>query len=179
MDEIRTRLATVDDVDAMIAVFTAGLETYREFAPENWAPPEPDRNQTREVLAHPSTWAMLALVDGEPVGHVSFAPARERSSGDSPGPWVERPLIPGLVHLWQLFVLSPWWGSGIAAELHDAGTAEMRVRGYEHARLFTPSGQARARRFYERRGWIAVDEQDNPGFGLPLVEYRLELRSPG
>ena len=142
VDEIRTRLATVDDVDAMIAVFTAGLETYREFAPEGWQPPEADRNQTREVLADPRTWAMLALVDGEPVGHVSFAPAHERSSGDSPVPWPEQPVIPGLVHLWQLFVLSPWWGSGIAARLHDAGIFEMRARGYERARLFAPSGQA-------------------------------------
>jgi hypothetical protein len=38
-----------------------------------------------------------------------------------------------------------------------------------------PSGQARARRFYEREGWQAAGELfDNP-LGLLLVEYRRGL----
>jgi hypothetical protein len=49
----------------------------------------------------------------------------------------------------------------------------MRSRGYDRARLFTPSGHARARRFYEGRGWRAVDERFHPDLALDLTEYRL------
>jgi GNAT superfamily N-acetyltransferase len=175
VEEIQTRLATAHDVDAIIALFSAGVETYREFAPPGWEPPDPDRDNTRDILADSQTWAMLAVVDGVPVGHASFTPARERGPGEAAGSWRERPLIPGLAHLWQLFVLQRWWGTGVADELHRAGVAEMREHGYERARLYTPTAQARARRFYERRGWTAVDEQQNTDFGLPLTEYRLEL----
>jgi hypothetical protein len=43
-------------------------------------------------------------------------------------------------------------------------------------RLFTPTEQARARRFYERQGWALTDgpyvEED---LGLSVVEYRRAL----
>jgi predicted GNAT family N-acyltransferase len=42
-------------------------------------------------------------------------------------------------------------------------------------RLFTPEGQARARRFYEREGWVQYGEPFEAGLGIPLVEYRREL----
>jgi hypothetical protein len=43
-------------------------------------------------------------------------------------------------------------------------------------RLFTPSGQARARRFYEREGWTLADgPYDDDHVGLPVVEYRRAL----
>ena len=51
----------------------------------------------------------------------------------------------------------------------------MRAQGYASARLFTPSLHARARRFYERRGWEVIDEQWNQWLDLLMAEYRLEL----
>ena len=51
----------------------------------------------------------------------------------------------------------------------------MRAQGYSSARLFTPSLHARARRFYERRGWEVIDEQWNQWLDLLMAEYRLEL----
>jgi hypothetical protein len=43
-------------------------------------------------------------------------------------------------------------------------------------RLFTPVGQARARRFYEREGWAVSGESFcDPGFGLQLIEYHRPL----
>jgi hypothetical protein len=56
--------------------------------------------------------------------------------------------------------------------LHDAAITEMRAQGYVSARLFTPTDHARARRFYERREWQAVDDRFNEELGLRLTEYR-------
>jgi GNAT superfamily N-acetyltransferase len=177
-EPLSTRRATVEDAEAMLATVEAGFASYADFAPEGWRPPPVDveRGRMTALLMEPSTWALLAIDDADVVGHFAFTPARERGAGETPtGFWRDRPPIPGMAHLWQLFVLPAWWGRGVAPMLHEAGIEEMRAQGYERARLFTPSGQVRARAFYERRGWTGHDEQFNPDLGLDLTEYRLEL----
>jgi hypothetical protein len=51
----------------------------------------------------------------------------------------------------------------------------MRARGYRAARLFTPSLHARARGFYERRAWLAGDNEWSNDPGLNVIEYRLAI----
>lgn len=171
--EIVTRPAALRDLDALLHNVGVGFDSYVEFAPPGWHPP-PDvharRDWEAELLADSTTWALLALADGAPVGHVAFIPARERSAEDARAAWQTRPLIAGLAHLWQLFVLPDWWGRGVAPMLHDAAITEMRTQGYWSARLFTPSQHARARRFYERRGWTATEEAWNEDLALSLTE---------
>lgn len=177
MDEpITTRRATVEDVDAILANLIAGFHSFLEFAPAGWIPPEPRPAVTREVLARPDTWALLAhAATGEMIGHVSFTPALGDPFRQPQGKWREQPPVPGKAHLWQLFVHPEHWGRRVAARLHDAAIAEMAARGYERARLFTPAANRRSRAFYERRGWVYEDEGPDPDLGLPLVEYSLEL----
>jgi GNAT superfamily N-acetyltransferase len=179
---ISTRRAGLADLDAVMANIAVGLSSYVAFLPAGWKPPDVagDRDQRAELLADPASWAMLALVRDAPVGHVMFTPARRRSPGEPGSDWRARSLIPGVAHLSQLFVLPDWWGRGVAPVLHDAATGEMRARGFLSARLFTPTLHARARRFYERRGWAATGEGFNDDLDLDLTEYRLALgTAPG
>jgi GNAT superfamily N-acetyltransferase len=173
---VETRIASVADLDAVLAHVQAGFDSYTAFAPGGWQPRsvEQDREWTAGLLSDDGTWALIATVERRPVGHVSFFPAREREPDDRRH-WTERPPIPALAHFWQLFVLPEWWGRGVAPLLHDAAAEEMRARGFEQARLYTPSGHARARRFYERRGWRATGEGWNEALALVLTEYRLAL----
>jgi GNAT superfamily N-acetyltransferase len=176
------RRAGPDDLDLIVATVRIGFESYVEFAPPGWTPPAPgpERERTAALLREAGTWVALARAGGEPVGHVGFIPARERRVGEPPGPdWRSRAPVPGLAHLWQLFVLPPWWGSGVAGTLHEAALEEMRAQGYRRARLFTPSGHERARRFYERRGWSLTEQRHDLNLGLELAEYRLELGRAG
>ena len=52
-----------------------------------------------------------------------------------------------------LYVVPEAWGTGIAGELHDAGLDHVRGLGETVCRLWVLEANARARRFYERRGW--------------------------
>ncbi len=180
MDSLRLRASTVADCDTILANVRAGFDSYVEWAPAGWTPPdaEAERPRTLELLADPATWGVIAETGGAVAGHVALTPARERSAGDAAGSWDARPRIPAMAHLWQLFVRPPWWGTGVAGALHEAFVAELAARDYERARLFTPSAHTRARRFYERRGWTAVAEEPNDELGLDLIECHLELRSP-
>lgn len=178
---IATRRAAPDDIDALLATVQAGLDSYISFAPAGWQPPyvETWRAGTLEQLSLASTWALLALDEARPIGHVAFYPARVRIPGDPPALAHTRRRIAGLAHLWQLFVLPDWWGRGVAPALHEAAVDEMRAQGYECARLFTPTHHARATGFYERRGWTAGAIEDSTYLGLSLTEYLLDLRRVG
>jgi GNAT superfamily N-acetyltransferase len=176
MEKIITRPATLEDVDAILADVQLGFDSYAEFAPLGWRPPDvfAERDRTADLLGDSATWGLVAYAGERTAGHVAFFPAREQPTGER-GDWSRRPLIPGLAHLWQLFIRAPWWGRGVAPMLHDASIAEMQVRGYRSARLYTPSLHARARRFYERRGWSAGAEAWNQDLALMLTEYVREL----
>jgi GNAT superfamily N-acetyltransferase len=103
-------------------------------------------------------------------------PITRRLADQPPASWASRRVVPGVAHLWQLFVLPGWWGRGVAASLHAAAISEMRARGYERGRVFTPSLHTRARRFYERRGWTLTEEDWNDELTLMLTEYWIRLR---
>jgi GNAT superfamily N-acetyltransferase len=164
------RAATVEDAETIAETVRLGFASFRAWAGPAYDPPPValELQRTREGLARPSTWAVLAFSGGEPAGHVSLTQARER--------WEPRPDIPGLAHLWQLFVRPPWWGSGLATQLNALAVEQAAARGYAAIRLHTPAGHRRARAFYEREGWstdgVAVPE---PLLGIDLVEYRRDL----
>jgi GNAT superfamily N-acetyltransferase len=181
MSALQLRRAGGGDLGAINRHVQAGLDSYTDFAPAGWRAPQvaTEAQTTRALLEDPDTWALIALHDDEPVGHVAFFPGRERASADAAGDWRTRPLIPGLAHLWQLFVLAPWWGHGVAPALHEAAVSEMRRRAFTRARLYTPAGHGRARRFYERRGWMAMADAFHEGLALELTEYRLDLTRTG
>jgi GNAT superfamily N-acetyltransferase len=160
---VRTRLARPADVETMLRSLHLGFATYRAFGPAAWtAPPFPDEVEiARELLRSRHVWALLADIAGEPAGHVAMRPDPSRDD---------------TVYLWQLFVRPPWWGTGLAGALHDAFVAEARARGYRQGTLNTPAPHARARRFYERRGWRPDGPPDELWrFGIPVVRYRCRL----
>jgi GNAT superfamily N-acetyltransferase len=158
---VTTRVARPSDAPTMVRTAHLGIETYVAFAPSTWSPNPPPMHTERvaETLRSRHAWALLADVAGEPAAHVSLFPAW------APG---------GAVYLWQLFVRPAWWGSGLASDLHEAFLEEARARGYRDACLHTPAAHARARRFYERRGWRAAPPIET-WMGLPVMPYRLRL----
>jgi GNAT superfamily N-acetyltransferase len=169
---VSLRRAEAGDVDALADTVGEGFEDYRAFAPDGWKPPE--RQQFRDELVglfpRSDFWCLLADANGRPAGHVAFMPAEASRWAISE---------PGVAHLFQLFVRAPFQGSGLATELMDRAIKEMFARDFSIARLFTPAGQARARRFYEREGWYAAGEPFHPAeLGLDLIEYRRRLVGP-
>jgi GNAT superfamily N-acetyltransferase len=163
----RLRRAEPADAPALVEIVQGGFETYRAFAGAGWEPPDERSRleELREELGRPEPFCMVAEDGGAIVGHVLWLPAIRPSRDGS---------VPD-VHLRYLFVLQPFWGTGIARDLLGAAVEEMRARQTGVARLYTPAGQARARRFYEREGWTLHDGPYlEPAMGLELVEYRLD-----
>jgi GNAT superfamily N-acetyltransferase len=165
------RPATPADAPAVASLAVASIRAFASFAPEGWVPPGADAEAELagelERRLGGSAWGIAADEDGALAGIAMLLPATEANKPDPD---------PALVHLWQLFVAEPYWGSGVAVRLHADALASAAARGFTSARLFTPAGQARSRRFYEREGWATVaapffDER----IGFEVVEYRRQL----
>jgi GNAT superfamily N-acetyltransferase len=170
MSAFTTRRATTDDVPVLAETQHLGFEGYAAFLPPGWSPPtfEAEAIGIRERLMLPDSWCVIAHDGGRVAGHAGFLAARGQDDARTP--------IPGLAHLWALFTREPWWGSGLARHLHALAVEEAFARGYQRMRLYTPAGQVRARRFYEREGWTTDGaERYEPMLALDLVEYCLGL----
>jgi GNAT superfamily N-acetyltransferase len=163
------RAATPSDADRLGHAVIEGFAGYRSFAPPDWSPPsvETEIELLQGLLGDADVWCLLAEADGRLVGQITFLPAaRHARAADEPG----------LAHLRNLFIHQDFWGSGLAGKLHAAAVEEARARGFTQMRLFTPAGHGRARRFYEREGWVQVGEEfHEPGPDLVIVEYRLAI----
>ena len=173
LDGLVFRQATMADAPQLAQVLVEGFETYRAFAPDAFEVPvaEDVAASMAERLEAPQVWCRLAEDGSGVAGYVSLLPAT-----DSRKPIDD----PGLAHFWMLFVRAPWWGSGLASELHGAALAAATDRHYNAMRLFTPAGQARARRFYEREGWtVAAGPYPDEDIGIAIVEYRRSLEGSG
>ena len=69
-------------------------------------------------------------------------------------------------------------GSPAGKALMARAVEEASEAGFTCMRLGTPTGQVRARRFYEREGWTQVAEIEDTPLGFPVVEYRRPCRIP-
>jgi GNAT superfamily N-acetyltransferase len=107
---------------------------------------------------------LVAESGGDVVGQITVLPAAR-----APRPVDD----PSLAHISNLFVRRDHWGTPLAADLHRAALEAAAERGFTELRLFVATGQARARRFYEREGWRpAGDPFHDPVPGLEMIEYR-------
>lgn len=160
------RPAGPQDAAAAHAVARAGMSTYTAFAGPGWTPPADTPEMIAARLAR--GWGVLAEHRGEAVGFGAAEAAREQSRAGA--------LVPGLAHVWAIFVAEAHWGTGLAARLLTAVLDEAAGRGFAEARLHTPALQARARRFYAREGWRETGgPQWVAATGLDLVELRRDL----
>jgi GNAT superfamily N-acetyltransferase len=169
---LQLRTSVPSDAERLGRAVAAGFQGYRAFAPDGWTPRPvgAEIEQVRPLLDSEDFWCLLAIGARDMLaGHVAFLTANRawRAPEDAD---------PGLAHLRQLFVAPGFWGTGLARTLHARAVQAACRRGFTAIRLFTPIGQARARRFYEREGWTAHGESFcDPGFGLRLIEYRRPL----
>jgi GNAT superfamily N-acetyltransferase len=167
---IELRRATPSDIETVIELVQAGIDSYREWAPD-WAP-DPPSLEMRERLSplysdDARAWILLAFDGDEAVGVVSLS---VMTGADARVP------AEGTIYLWQMFVRRDRQGGGLAGALIDRLLDEARRRGYDRVVLWTPAGAAQARRFYEREGFDLTGEEDpDSSFGLPLVQYGRKL----
>jgi ribosomal protein S18 acetylase RimI-like enzyme len=160
------RPATVEDADAIARV---QVETWRAayahaIPAETLAAADPEERaqRWRGWLADRRSATFVGELDSEVRGFVGVGESREE---------------PGVGELYAIYVLPEAWGTGLGTALIERGEEELRARGFDVATLDVLADNPRARRFYERQGWVAGETQQSTFLGheVELARYRKDL----
>ena len=130
---------------------------YRSFFPGSPPPAIDDIRAMWEArLSDPTAVAFAALFDGRPVGSVMVRADPSFPEGQLVG----------------LHVLPGEWGHGTGGLLHDYALGALLDAGFHTAGLWVLAANERARRMYERRGWVLRPGVETAPDGVLEVRYR-------
>jgi ribosomal protein S18 acetylase RimI-like enzyme len=116
--------------------------------------------QWLEWLPDPNYDTFVAESDGAVVGFVSVGPCRDTD---------------GIGELLAIYVVPSAHGTGAGPALMEAALEALGER-WDEAMLWVATQNPRARRFYERHGWVAAGERVDTSFpGAAVPETRYEL----
>jgi ribosomal protein S18 acetylase RimI-like enzyme len=115
--------------------------------------------QWQEWIPHSETTAFVAEAGGRIVGFVHVGPCRSS---------------PEIGELYAIYVVPAAHGTGAGPALMDAALEALRAR-WDEAILWVATENPRARRFYERHGWVVDGERVDVfgGADVPETRYRL------
>jgi GNAT superfamily N-acetyltransferase len=162
------RPATTRDARGIARVQVRGWQIgYRGIVPDEYLATfslEPITNRWLGNLAELKRMETIVAEDdeGAVVGWASFG-ATEGDFGPEVG------------ELGGLYVDPDHWDAGVGGELLGEAEQGLVAAGFERAVLWTLAGNARTRRFYENRGWIADGATDTHRSGAGVVRYAKEL----
>jgi GNAT superfamily N-acetyltransferase len=146
---VEWRDAGPPDAAALAAI---GRDSFTEtfghlYTPENLAAFLTNHSDEtwRGELSDPRFAVRIGEAEGQAVAYAKLAPPALPFKAEGPA-----------IELRQFYVLKPWHGGGVAAELMEWVQAEARARGASEIQLSVFTDNARARRFYERFGFEYV-----------------------
>lgn len=153
MTPVAFRMAGPDDAAALAEL---GRKSFSEtfghlYTPENLAAflANHSEDRWRAELSDPRFAVRLGEAEGRAVAYAKVGPTSLPFDADGPA-----------AELKQFYVLKPWQGAGVAADLMGWVVDEARARGAEAILLSVFVDNHRARRFYERYGFEPVGRCD-------------------
>jgi GNAT superfamily N-acetyltransferase len=120
----------------------------------------------KDALADDDRPIWVAEQDGQVLGFVATGPVE----GDAPDP--------DTGEVYAIYIEPDLLGTGLGGELFAHAVDGLRRRGFTRAVLWVLEGNERARRFYEKAGWVAdgvVTEQRMDCENRPTVRYAADL----
>jgi GNAT superfamily N-acetyltransferase len=163
---VEIRRARLEDAAAIAAVHVRTWQSAYEhvFGAERLAGIDPAAREggARRFATDPDSDTFVAEAEGRIVGFVGTGVAEDEGEARE---------------LFAIYVLPEAWGSTAGSGLMQAAVDAMRGRGATAAILWVLEDNPRARRFYEREGWVEDGSAESEYLGLtvPLVRYRLTL----
>ena len=159
MSGITLRLATLSDLDAVIAVWRVSSATRHGGQP----PPPEHEARVRGWAQQPDTFLIVADDGGVVVG-MGLAMQGRAAVGTGPP-------VPGFCFISMIYVVPERWGAGLGGQVVEAVLAEARARGYGPAVLWTAADNIRAQRLYEGRGLHRSGQEQTGEWGKRELQY--------
>jgi ribosomal protein S18 acetylase RimI-like enzyme len=119
--------------------------------------------QLRQSLLNPGSSQFFCLVDGsQMIGRLIIGKSRDDDLAQAG-------------EVTAIYLLPEYWGQGLGRMLMDFAINTLRQSGYQQIILWVLQLNSRARRFYERYGFVADGQAKSIELGKPLVQMRYRL----
>ena len=164
--KIELRYAKIGEADLLASINAASFQKgFKGIIPdevlnEKFAYGRLLERFTKE-LAEKNTENSILLIDDKPVGIQTFG--RDDHKEREP---VE-------IDIWRLYILPECWGMGYGEILIKWGLEELKKKNYKKVALWVVDENTRARRFYEKMGFLNEGEYRiiNPGKEIEELRY--------
>lgn len=159
-----TRKATVDDVHNISRIYALSWKTaYVGMVPQDFLDAIDDERWVQKFSKDigDGTLCALMIYGGEtPVGCAAFGASRDEK-------------MPGWGEIVSIYLHPDYFGQGYGEALLRETVAALRAQGYERVYLWVLRDNARARRFYEKHGFVSSGEESTLEImGETLVDVR-------
>ncbi|HEX5012756.1 MAG TPA: GNAT family N-acetyltransferase [Candidatus Limnocylindrales bacterium] len=173
MKGVTIRAAVIDDAAGIAHVHVESWRAaYKGIVPQDFLDAMSEERRTgqwTDILTARTYRNWVAVVDGRIVG---FAGTAAPDANDAPD------LASGALELATIYVLREAWDTGVGRALMNKVVGDCRGHGTPELVLWVFTANARARRFYERAGWLpdgAGRDLAVGGAQIPMMRYRLTL----
>lgn len=150
------RVATAADVPAVVAIHLASWDAAKEGLVLPTRRSGEQRTELWEGFLREARGSLLVACDPEPVGFIAFGPSRDDDRD-------------GECEVYTLYVAPERWRTGVGSALMA------HVPPGEPVSLWVTEGNARAREFYARHGFVP-DGASEPGHHVPAIRVAREDR---
>ena len=166
---MRVRSAKPSDCAAIASAYLESwCAGYRDLLPAAVLEAEAQARSGRDWTSALDQPSRVVLVAEDNLGKIIGVAECEHAPNPGHRPWLQ-----------MLYVVASAWGSGAAVELLGGALEAVRHAGHHSTWLEVVDRQARARRFYEREGFV-LDTTMGPGSNglFDLIYYRHDQPAP-
>lgn len=154
-----------DDADTLASINSKSAQRgYKGIIPDDFLKDkfsyERLKKRIFKELDEGSTISCIIYSNDTPAGMLTIA-EDDYKQGDS-----------SEICLWRIYLLPEYWGQHIAGEFIAWITEELKRKGYKKLTLWVVEENTRARKFYEKSGFIHEGEIRIINPGRELKEYR-------
>lgn len=134
-----------DDLSEISSIYEKSWKyAYKGIIPQDYLDSIPEGRWVK-VLGREGLYSLVMTENGHLIGTASICRSR----------WEKFPDFGEIV---SIYLLPEHIGKGYGKALFERCTAELRERGFERSLLWVLEENTRARRFYERNGFVCSDE---------------------
>jgi GNAT superfamily N-acetyltransferase len=163
--EVKIRYATQDDAHVLGLVYSQSYQAaFRGIIPDKlledvFSPEKREAGLLKEIMEGSPINAILYCED-KPAGILTYGRAKDDDMEDSS------------IEILRIYLHPSYWGQNIGAELMNWGVKELRQRGYTRLILWVIEDNLRARKFYEKLGFVHDGETRTINVGKELKDLR-------
>lgn len=164
--EVFIRNASIDDAEILGLIYSQSYQAaFKGIIPdnilENVFSPERRTDGLMKELSKGTPVNAILFYEDIPVGLLTYGKPKDEDLDDS------------LIEIWRIYLLPIYWGQNVGSDLLDWGIKEIQDKGYKKIILWVLEENSRARKFYEKMGFIrdGVTRVINVGKELTDLRY--------